>query len=824
MLVKFVPGTPPGLVNRALGQMAGRHLRTFERIGVHHWRAGRGVSTEEALETLARPPFRDFVEYAEPNYIRHTTQIYPDDALRGDLWNLHNFGQTGGTYGADIGAMATWAGSQAGTPPVVAVIDTGVEYTHPDLAANMWQKPDGSYGWDFVNNDNNPIDDNGHGTHVAGTIGAVANNGIGVVGVSWQARIMAVKFLNAGGSGSDANAIAAINWARDNGATIMNASWGGGPKSQSLSNAINACNCLFVAAAGNSGNSKVNYPAGYPLTNILSVAATDHNDALATFSSYGSTWVDLAAPGVNVLSTYRGGGYRTMSGTSMAAPHVTGVAALLLANSPNMTSSDVKQRILTTVDALSSLAGKVLTGGRLSAAAAIDAERPSFEGVAPGPVTGFQVVGIAQRSLTLSWTSSGDNGNVGEAYLYDVRYSKQPISEGSWASATPAKGEPCPQPAGSHQEFTFGDLDTGTTYFVGIKAIDDSGNSSALVSGSGTTEPGPMWVIEKVAQGADIYFASYHALAFDALGDPLVAFRERGTGRKDYLRFATKSANGWSIVTADVDGFGVDLALYPDGRPAMSHGWGALRFTVGTPNGSSWSWQSQVLETGPQNDHTSLAFNNGQPSIAYWSGGSNPLLKRMQQQDSGSWLADVVDPRGGHWGLESSLAFDGDGNPAIAYGRVDEAGKPTVLAFAHWNGSGWDLENVEAGVQGYGGSPSLAYDHSGNPAIVHSGPMGVRFLRRVGTGWQPEVVDAAGGDASLAFDPYGQPVIAYSNDSRVWFAKRVGEGQWNKELVDSNALLLRRVSLKFDPSGCPAILYIDQFGTHELRLARIKLQ
>lgn len=268
---------------------------------------------------------------------------------------------------------------------VVAEIDTGVDYTHRDLAANIWNNPNAGrdgfgndlHGYDFANNDSDPMDDNGHGTHVAGTIGAVGNNGTGIAGVNWAVSIMPLKFMTATGSGYLSDAIRAINYATMErtqygvNVRVINASWGGGAYSAGMQTAIQAAGnagILFVVAAGNdAANNDVNphYPSGYNCTNIVAVAATDQNDQLANFSCYGATSVDLAAPGVSIYSTLPGNKYGRLSGTSMATPHVAGAAALAWALDPTATVAEVRNALLQGVDRLSTLAGKVASGGRL---------------------------------------------------------------------------------------------------------------------------------------------------------------------------------------------------------------------------------------------------------------------------------------------------------------------------------------------------------------------------------------------------------------------------------------------------------------------------
>ncbi len=346
------------------------------------------------------------VEAVEPNYIVRAIAV-PNDQRFGELWGLQNTGQTilgnPGTPGADIRAVSAWDVSTGSRANVVAVIDTGVDYAHPDLAANMWSAPSaftvnigglplicpaGSHGFNAITNLCDPLDDNNHGTHVSGTIGASGNNGVGVTGVNWTASIMGSKFLTAVGVGTTAHAINAIEFtiqakaafAATGGANVrvLSNSWSGGGFSQALLDEINRANAndmLFVAAAGNaSSNNDATpfYPANYSAPNVVAVAATDNRDALASFSNFGGTTVHLGAPGVNVLSTTMVPDYSYFSGTSMATPHVSGAAALILSRCALSTAS-LKTDILNNVDPIPSLATRTTTGGRLNVDKAIRA-------------------------------------------------------------------------------------------------------------------------------------------------------------------------------------------------------------------------------------------------------------------------------------------------------------------------------------------------------------------------------------------------------------------------------------------------------------------
>ena len=351
-----------------------------------------GVNYADLRTSLSGlPGFR----YLEPDFTINIDSTTSNDPRFPDLFGMNNVGQTGGVLDADIDAPEAWDLTIGSHNNVVGVIDTGIDYNHPDLVGNVWTNPgeiagdgidndtngyvDDLHGYDFVNGDGDPLDDNGHGTHVSGTIGANGNNTLGVVGVNWQVQIMALKFLNASGSGAISAAISALNYAtmmhNSYGVNIRltSNSWGGGAFSQAMSDAIAAsgnAGMLFVAAAGNSASDNdttVSYPAGYDLPNVISVAATDQNDVLASFSSYGATTVDLAAPGVNILSTTRNNTYGSMSGTSMATPHVSGVAALAWSMAPGATHLQVRDALYSGVDSVPGLIGKTATGGRLNA-------------------------------------------------------------------------------------------------------------------------------------------------------------------------------------------------------------------------------------------------------------------------------------------------------------------------------------------------------------------------------------------------------------------------------------------------------------------------
>jgi subtilisin family serine protease len=357
---------------------------------------GPGRSVGEAESRLERDPR---IEYAEPNLTR-TAAVIPNDTYFTREWGLHNTGQAvlgvSGTIDADIDAPEAWDLTTGNAGVTVAVIDSGVDTTHPDLAPNIWSNPgergggketngvdddgdgliDDVHGWDWVASDANPADPNGHGTHVAGTIGARGNDGLGVSGVAWNTGLMALRVLDASGNGLLSDVIAAYGYAAAHGAAVVNASFGGAGFSQAEYDAIHAApGTLFVAAAGNdatNNDADADYPCAYDLPNLICVAATDQQDALASFSNYGAATVDLAAPGTRIASDQPGSSFAYMSGTSMATPQVTGSAALVFAHRPGASVGLVRQAILGGADPDPALTGKTVTGARLNARAALD--------------------------------------------------------------------------------------------------------------------------------------------------------------------------------------------------------------------------------------------------------------------------------------------------------------------------------------------------------------------------------------------------------------------------------------------------------------------
>ncbi len=356
--------------------------RKFSLIGVEVW----SLSGMTVAETIAMYQNDPRIVYLEPDYIVQALRV-PDDPLFGQLWGMHNIGQTGGLPDADIDAPEAWSHATGGKV-IIGVIDTGVDYVHEDLAGNIWINPgeipdngvdddgngyiDDVHGWDFINNDNDPMDDHYHGTHCSGTIAGVGNNGLGVAGVCWQAKIMALKFLDAEGKGLTTAAIAALEYAVANGADLTSNSWGSIFYSRALYEAIAAADTagqLFVASAGNNGydiDMYPVYPCGYDLDNIISVAATTPTDAKASFSNWGMTSVDLGAPGVGVISCLRDNSYGAKSGTSMAAPHVAGAAALIRSQTPILSHYEIKGVLLNTVDTTVAMEGVTVSGGRLN--------------------------------------------------------------------------------------------------------------------------------------------------------------------------------------------------------------------------------------------------------------------------------------------------------------------------------------------------------------------------------------------------------------------------------------------------------------------------
>jgi subtilisin family serine protease len=539
-------------------------------------RIARAPDTGKLIAALRA---RDDVAYAEPNYIVHAINTPNDPCF---VTNSLPSCQSTSLYGLNkIAAPQAWDLTQGNNSVVVGIIDEGIDISHPDLAANIWTNPaPGSisgisgdlHGYDFINN-SGTIPPEGHATHVAGTIGAVGNNGVGVVGVNWQVQLMSLRFIDqTTNNGTTADAIRAYNYAKQmrdlyvsssgmSGANIraLNASYGGGGFSKAEQDALTALGnsgILFAAAAGNDGrntDAAPNYPSGYNLTNMISVEATDQNDARAGFSNFGAKSVLMGAPGVGILSTTPGNTYSVLSGTSMATPHVTGAAALVCAANPNVSINQLHALLAFNGDVIPALAGTTLTGRRLNVFKSIQALNEG-DITPPGTVGNFRVTSQTGRAVSLAWTASGDDGALGQASLYDISFTDQ------FTGAVVPLTTIAPAASGSPQTVTVNIPYRHTSGFMKLREFDNVGNE-------GTATVFPVAVDRLVA---DPYATSLSSPAALSTGGTPLAFNCDDCFKTNTLPFSFPFfGTNYSSITISSNG---NIYFVPPAPPTRGNG------------------------------------------------------------------------------------------------------------------------------------------------------------------------------------------------------------------------------------------------------------
>ncbi len=548
----------------------------------------RSKRTSDLVASISR---RRDIEYVEPNYILHSDAI-PNDPSFANLWGMRNTGQVingvAGKPGADISATLAWDVTTGSRANVVAIVDTGIDYNHSDLAANVWTAPRsfstniggvvrtcpaGSHGFNAVANSFDPLDDNNHGSHCAGTIGGVGNNAVGVAGVNWTASMMACKFLDSAGSGTTANAINAIEFAIqakaalgvDANVRVLSNSWGGGGFSQALLDEINkadANNMVFVAAAGNNGtNNDVtpHYPSSYSTHNMIAVAATDNSDGLASFSCYGPTSVHLGAPGVDIYSTILGGGYAFFSGTSMATPHVSGACALVLSANGTLNIDQLKAAILNNLDPISSLAGLTITGGRLNvnkAVRSVGAPTPDFT-ISALPSSRTVVQGAGTSYSTTIAASGGFSGVV---------------------------------------SLSVSGLPSGSSGTFSPTTVTTSGNSTLSVTTSVGTPPGTYPLTITGTSGSLVHTTTVTLVVTGPLPPDFTI-----TASPSSQSVGHNASVSYTVTISAVNGFGGAVALTVTGVPAST----TAVFTPTTVNGSGTSTMTITTTSGtPKGTYT----------------------------------------------------------------------------------------------------------------------------------------------------------------------------------------------------------------------------
>jgi subtilisin family serine protease len=750
LLVKFKDGPYSLDSQRGHTQTGATVLQNFDPIGWQLVKLPKGVSVDEGIAAYQKITG---CLLAQPNFIYK-------------IFNTPNDPQFGSLYGmTKISAPAAWDVTTGNTGVIVADIDTGIDYNHQDLAANMWSNPgeiqnngidddsngfvDDYFGYDFINNDSNPTDDHGHGTDTTGTIGAVGNNSVGVVGVNWNVKLMALKTHAGDGNSTAAAVIAAFNYVtmmknRGINIRVTSSSWGGAPEAagydQALKDAIDAAGnvgVLNVFAAGNDGRNidpAPSYPASYNSPSILSVASSTSTDARSSFSNWGLVSVDVAAPGSSILSTFPGNSYGTISGTSMATPHVAGAAALLVGLNANLSPASLKATLINTVDAVPAFNGLVVSGGRINVSRALTQQT----------VCNFS---LSQPSLSIP--RAGGNGSVNVTAQGGC----------SWGAFTSANWITVPLTAAGNGNGTVnftvapnttGASRTGTiniggqtfTVTQGGKVTPFSFDGDSKTDLSVWTPSSTLWQIRNSSNGTTT------SIAFGASTDELVPGDYDGDGKADMATWrpsigiwsirnsstGTTTTTGWGAsgdvpVPGDYDGDGkTDIAVW---RPGTG-----IWFIVNSFNGSirteGWGILGDVPVPGDFD-------GDGRNDIAIW------------RPSTGVWFIinssnSAVVTQG--WGINTDKPVVGD---------YDGDGKTDVAVWRPSNGT-WYIQNSSNGTittVGWGINTDVPvagdYDGDGRTDVAVWRPSNATWLIVNSSGTPPTtvVVFGANGDVPV---------------------------------------------------------------------------
>lgn len=637
VIVRFNPGVQSAEIAQIQQEMNAEHEFNLDFIGAEVW-SFRDRGMNDVITSFASHSAIEFIQpdivYDEPDVEAQSIEefmeehgllnddgVVPNDNFYGLQWAKNNTGQSpfNGTPGADISAQQAWA-LETGSPDVIiAVLDSGVDYNHPDLAPNMWQNEEGHFGANFAGgNVTDPMDLSGssHGTHVAGTIAAVGNNGIGVTGTMWNAQIMAIRVC---ANGCPQSAIVqGLGFAIENGAMISNNSYGtqtptsaGPPPAYvAMMEAAQEAGHFFITSAGNSNNNNdiLNvYPANLmrDFDNVFSVGNSRPNDTRNPGSCFGAETVHVFAPGTNIASTTRNNSYGYLTGTSMASPIVAGIAGLILSANPDADYHFIRDRIMEGVDVLPAFENISISGGRVNAANSVLVD----DGVPPATISDLSIDVVGQTFASLSWTAPGNSGNEGRAGSYEIRFSTEPINDGNFDTAEPIEDTPRPQIAGSEETYFVRGLEPETQYYFAIRSIDVFGNVADISNVVTATTDSPSEIEISIA-------SIFDDIELDVSQDYSFTVTNNGSGTLRYVvptRMSDETLRAGNPVNALDERFSIteDAEGSQSGNPVLfgaggPDNFGYYWFDDEELQGLTFSWKD-ISETGQELEFPNLS-------------------------------------------------------------------------------------------------------------------------------------------------------------------------------------------------------------------------